>query len=64
MAAVPVGLVTGTSTGIGFVTALYLARHGHTVVATMRNLAKAAPLEAAAREQRVRLAVRELDVSS
>jgi len=64
MAAMPVTLVTGTSTGIGFATALYLARHGHTVVATMRNLAKAAPLEAAAREQGVRLAVRELDVTS
>lgn len=64
MAAMPVTLVTGTSTGTGFATALYLARHGHTVVATMRNLAKAAPLEAAAREQGVRLAVRELDVTS
>jgi len=30
----------------------------------MRSLAKAAPLEAAAREQGVRLAVRELDVTS
>jgi NAD(P)-dependent dehydrogenase (short-subunit alcohol dehydrogenase family) len=64
MAPMPVSLVTGTSTGIGFATALYLGRHGHTVVATMRNLAKAAPLEAAAREQGVRLAVRELDVTS
>src|SRR5262252_8265971 len=64
MAAVPVTLVTGTSTGIGFATALYLAKHGHTVVATMRNLTKAAPLDAAAREQGVRLAVRELDVTN
>ena len=60
----PVTLVTGTSTGIGFATALYLARHGHTVIATMRNLAKAGPLESAAREQGVRLVVRELDVTS
>jgi NAD(P)-dependent dehydrogenase (short-subunit alcohol dehydrogenase family) len=59
----PVTLVTGTSSGIGFATALHLAKHGHTVVATMRNLAKAGPLEAAAREQGVRLAVRELDVT-
>ena len=63
MAPMPVTLVTGTSTGIGFATALNLAKHGHTVVATMRNLAKAAPLEASAREQGVRLAVRELDVT-
>jgi NAD(P)-dependent dehydrogenase (short-subunit alcohol dehydrogenase family) len=64
MAPMPVTLVTGTSTGIGFATALYLARHGHTVIATMRNLAKAGPLESAAREQGVRLVVRELDVTS
>ena len=42
----PVTLVTGTSTGIGFATALHLAKRGH-VVATMRSLAKAGPLEAA-----------------
>ena len=64
MAPMPVSLVTGTSTGIGFATALHLAKHGHTVVATMRNLGKAAPLEAAAREQGVSLVVRELDVTS
>ena len=64
MAPMPVTLVTGTSTGIGFATALYLARHGHTVIATMRNLAKAGQLESAAREQGVRLVVRELDVTS
>ena len=64
MAPMPVTLVTGTSTGIGFATALHLAKHGHTVVATMRNLAKAGPLESAAREQGVRLVVRELDVTS
>ena len=46
----PVTLVTGTSTGIGYATALHFARHGHTVVATMRNLAKAGPLETAARD--------------
>ena len=64
MAAMTVALVTGTSTGIGFATALCLARHGHTVVATMRNLAKAAPLEAAARAEGLPLVLRELDVTS
>ena len=59
----PVTLVTGTDTGIGFATALHLARHGHRVVATMRNLAKAGPLEEAARAERLPLTVRELDVT-
>jgi NAD(P)-dependent dehydrogenase (short-subunit alcohol dehydrogenase family) len=64
MTPMPVALVTGTSTGIGFATALHLARHGHTVVATMRNLAKARPLEEAARAEGVALILRELDVTS
>jgi NAD(P)-dependent dehydrogenase (short-subunit alcohol dehydrogenase family) len=64
MTRMPVALVTGTSTGIGFATALYLAKRGHTVVATMRSLAKAGPLETAARDQGARLVVRELDVTS
>jgi NAD(P)-dependent dehydrogenase (short-subunit alcohol dehydrogenase family) len=59
----PVTLVTGTSTGIGLATALHFARHGHQVVATMRNLAKAGPLEAAARDGKLPLVVRELDVT-
>jgi NAD(P)-dependent dehydrogenase (short-subunit alcohol dehydrogenase family) len=58
-----VSLVTGTSTGIGFATALHFARHGYQVVATMRNLAKAGPLEEAARAERLPLTVRELDVT-
>jgi NAD(P)-dependent dehydrogenase (short-subunit alcohol dehydrogenase family) len=59
----PITLVTGTSTGIGFATALHFARHGHQVVATMRNLAKAGPLEEAARAEKLPLVVRELDVT-
>lgn len=58
-----VTLVTGTSTGIGFATALHLARNRHRVVATMRDLAKAGPLEEAARQERLPLTVRELDVT-
>ncbi len=64
MAPMPLALVTGTSTGIGFATALHLARHGYAVVATMRNLAKAGPLESAARAEGLPLALRELDVTS
>ena len=59
----PVALVTGCSSGIGLATALHFARHGHRVVATMRNLAKAGPLETAAREEKLPVVVRELDVT-
>jgi NAD(P)-dependent dehydrogenase (short-subunit alcohol dehydrogenase family) len=60
---VAVTLITGSSTGIGFATALHFARHGHQVVATMRNLAKAGPLEAAARAESLPLEIVELDVT-
>lgn len=40
-------LVTGTSTGFGLVTAVELAKRGWRVFATMRNLEKKGPLEAA-----------------
>ena len=57
-------VVTGTSTGIGFATALRLARHGFHVVAGMRNLTKAEPLRAAATDGRLPVEVIELDVTS
>ena len=59
----PVTLVTGTSTGIGFATALHFARRRHQVVATMRDLAKAGPLQDAARAESLPLVVRALDVT-
>jgi NAD(P)-dependent dehydrogenase (short-subunit alcohol dehydrogenase family) len=59
----PVILITGTSTGIGYATALHFARLGHRVVATMRNLGKAAPLQEAARAEKLPLVLRELDVT-
>ncbi len=37
-------LITGCSTGFGKLAALSFARQGHTVFASMRNLAKAGPL--------------------
>src|SRR2546430_17266062 len=57
-----IALVTGTSSGIGLSTAVALARAGFTVVATMRNLGKAAALQARARSEGVALDVRQLDV--
>ncbi|HMA37847.1 MAG TPA: SDR family oxidoreductase [Chloroflexia bacterium] len=57
-----IALVTGSSSGIGLSTAVQLAQAGFTVVATMRDLAKAGPLEARARDADVTLAVRPLAV--
>lgn len=56
-------LITGTSTGIGRVAAIAAAGAGHTVVATMRDLAKRGPLDDAAREAGVTLDVHALDVT-
>src|ERR1035441_247295 len=42
-----VALVTGCSSGIGFKTALLLARNGYRVFAGIRNLKKAGPLRKA-----------------
>ena len=56
-------VVTGTSTGIGFATAVHLARNGYRVFAGLRNLAKAGPLEAAAKEHGLPLEVIRLDVT-
>ena len=56
-------LVTGTSTGIGFATALHLARNGYRVFAGMRNLGKAQPLRDDAAAEGLELEVVELDVT-
>lgn len=55
-------IVTGTSTGLGIAIAVQLAAQGHTVYATMRNLAKRAALDAAATAAGVVLNVLPLDV--
>ncbi len=57
-------VVTGTSSGIGFATALRLARHGFRVHAGMRNLAKAGPLRDAAAAEKLSIELIELDVTS
>ena len=57
-------LITGASTGIGFETALLLAKEGHKVYATMRDTAKADALEQEADKRKVSLQILSLDVQS
>lgn len=57
-----VALVTGTSSGIGLSTAVQLAQHGYSVIATMRDTAKAGELEARAKEAGVTLDIHALEV--
>jgi len=57
-----IALITGTSTGIGQATALYLARRGYHVFASMRNLEKGAVLTDVANAERLPLEVIQLDV--
>jgi NAD(P)-dependent dehydrogenase (short-subunit alcohol dehydrogenase family) len=58
----PVALVTGTSSGIGLSAAIAAAKHGFTVVATLRDTGKDTALRAAAEAAGVALDVRRLDV--
>ncbi len=62
-------LITGSSTGFGRLIAETLARHGHTVFATMRDLAgrnatNAAAIRALAKKESLPLHVLELDVTN
>ena len=55
-------LVTGTSSGIGLATAVALARAGHTVAATMRNLDGGAEIRRIAEEEKLPIHLAALDV--
>jgi len=57
-------LVTGTSTGIGFVTALAFARAGHQVAATMRNPDRGPELARIAGQERLPITVYPMDVDA
>ncbi|MEM3065147.1 MAG: SDR family oxidoreductase [Candidatus Nitrosotenuis sp.] len=57
-----VALVTGSSSGIGFETALALGREGYHTYATMRNTKKSGPLLEAAKKENLPISVIELDV--
>jgi NAD(P)-dependent dehydrogenase (short-subunit alcohol dehydrogenase family) len=55
-------LVTGTSSGIGLATAVALARSGHRVAATMRNLGSGAEIRKIAAEEKLPIHLSALDV--
>ena len=57
-------VVTGTSTGLGYATAVALARAGHKVVATMRDPGRAPDLQSLASKERLPITVAALDVDS
>jgi NAD(P)-dependent dehydrogenase (short-subunit alcohol dehydrogenase family) len=57
-----VALVTGTSTGIGLATAIALARAGHTVAATMRNLDGGAEIRKIAAQEKLPIHLTALNV--
>ena len=65
MAEEKVAVVTGSSSGIGLLTAVELALSGYRVVATMRNLANRGKLEEAAQKAGVRdrLDLRRVDIT-
>lgn len=55
-------LITGTSSGIGFETAIVLGRAGHTVYATMRNPERGAALRAVVAEEQLPISILQMDV--
>jgi len=57
-------LITGTSTGVGAALAISLAKKGHTVWATMRNLDKSGTLREGAKEAGVAVTVAKMDVEN
>lgn len=65
MAQEKIAVVTGSSSGIGLVTCVELARNGYRVVATMRDTGRSARLEEAATKagMRDRLDLRRLDIT-
>jgi NAD(P)-dependent dehydrogenase (short-subunit alcohol dehydrogenase family) len=57
-------LITGTSAGIGLQTAVVLAKAGHSVIATMRNLERDTALRQAVADDRLPISVFQMDVDS
>jgi len=57
-----IAVVTGTSSGIGFETALALAREGYYTYATMRDIAKSNKIKELGQKENLKIDVLELDV--
>ena len=57
-----IALVTGSSSGIGFETALILARNGFHTYASMRNLEKSKNITEIANREKLPLQIVQLDV--
>ncbi|SVD26919.1 uncharacterized protein METZ01_LOCUS379773, partial [marine metagenome] len=55
-------VITGTSTGIGFETALAFAREGYFTYATMRDVSKGDKIKEIAQKENLKIDVLELDV--
>ena len=60
----PITLITGAGAGIGFATTLHLAREGHQVYASVRNLDTADHLRNAIDRDGLKVTIVELDVTS
>jgi NAD(P)-dependent dehydrogenase (short-subunit alcohol dehydrogenase family) len=59
-----VALVTGSTTGIGYETAIHLAKNGFLTYATVRNLQKSKEIQEIAEAERLPLDVIQLDVTN
>jgi NAD(P)-dependent dehydrogenase (short-subunit alcohol dehydrogenase family) len=57
-----IALITGSSSGIGLETSVYLARRGYTVWATMRSLEKAGELQKIVQSEKLPIEIAPLDV--
>jgi len=58
-----VAVITGSASGIGYETALILARSGFRTFATVRNLEKAKALSEVAKKEQLQLKITKLDVT-